>query len=300
MNTLPQVCVVGKVNLDFVFNVSRFPEHHEKMRCDKCAVQAGGSATNTAAWLKCLGHPVLFVGALAADPPGRLARELLSKAGIQADLVVDDELAETGVACVLSGPSDKRMIIAGSTARLPLERLATLRVGECRHIHYASLTSSEVDSVHQMTAHLNASYSCDLNGQWRSDAPRRCDVLFSNADELPTTGREALERPECLGACCVVLTQGTAGATYHRGLERVHSATRVVETVDGTGSGDAFDAGFLSGWLADPDEPRQALVLGLACAAVARTVRGGFPPEGAIESVRSMVDVLETAIAEEA
>lgn len=299
MSTLPQICVVGKVNLDFVFDVLRFPDQHEKMRCNKCSVQAGGSATNTAAWLKCLGHPVLFVGALAADPAGHIARELLARAEIQADFVVGDDMAETGVACVLSGPSDKRMIVSGNTARLPVERLTTLRVGDCRHIHYASLTSSEAESVHRLTNHLSASYSCDLNGQWWSDAPRRCDVLFSNADELPISGREALKRPELLGACCFVVTQGAAGATLYRGLERIHSATRVVETVDGTGSGDAFDAGFLAGWLANPDEPRHALVLGLACAAVARTVRGGFPPKGAMDSVRSMVEALETAIEED-
>ena len=48
----------------------------------------------------------------------------------------------------------------------------------------------------------------------------------------------------------LVMKRGAQGASAWVGGEAVHVAAPVVEVVDTTGAGDAFNAGYLSAWLA--------------------------------------------------
>jgi ribokinase len=61
---------------------------------------------------------------------------------------------------------------------------------------------------------------------------------------------------------------GADGALWAAGDRLVHRPARPVDVVDTTGAGDAFAAGLLAVWLADPSaDPAAALDAGLARAA---------------------------------
>jgi ribokinase len=65
-----------------------------------------------------------------------------------------------------------------------------------------------------------------------------------------------------------VVTLGADGALWASGDVLVHRPAHAATVVDTTGAGDAFAAGLLSAWLADPDgDPVRALDAGLARAA---------------------------------
>jgi sugar/nucleoside kinase (ribokinase family) len=55
----------------------------------------------------------------------------------------------------------------------------------------------------------------------------------------------------------------------------VRSAAYSVQTVDATGAGDSFDAGFLAGWLGGADLAF-SLALGCACGALSTRRAGGI------------------------
>jgi sugar/nucleoside kinase (ribokinase family) len=76
----------------------------------------------------------------------------------------------------------------------------------------------------------------------------------------------------------VVVKLGADGAIFANGREPIHAPAQPIEHfVDGTGSGDAFCAGFLVPWL-DKKPPHEALVNGCRLAARARSVVGARPP----------------------
>jgi len=84
------------------------------------------------------------------------------------------------------------------------------------------------------------------------------DVFLPNHDEAASlTGlaepeRQA-ERFASAGAGAVVITCGGAGSVMLAGKERLRTGVYPVEYRGGTGSGDAFDAGFITGLLLGED-----------------------------------------------
>jgi sugar/nucleoside kinase (ribokinase family) len=82
-----------------------------------------------------------------------------------------------------------------------------------------------------------------------------------------------------LGAGTVVITCGGNGSVLVNDRVRLRAGTYPVEYVDGTGCGDAFDAGFIFGLLHDlstEDSLRYATALGASCVRAVGTTTGVF------------------------
>jgi sugar/nucleoside kinase (ribokinase family) len=84
------------------------------------------------------------------------------------------------------------------------------------------------------------------------------DVFLPNTDESRVLTGESdpvlqAERFAAAGAGAVVITCGGEGAVIVSGSERLRASAHVVDYKGGTGSGDAFDAGFIAGMLQGKD-----------------------------------------------
>jgi sugar/nucleoside kinase (ribokinase family) len=104
------------------------------------------------------------------------------------------------------------------------------------------------------------------------------DVFLPNATEATRiAGVESLDA--AVGALAtlarlVVAKAGPDGALAAQGDRLARALPPHVEVVDATGSGDAFDAGFLASWLAgDPLE--RSLAIANACGALSTRALGG-------------------------
>ena len=81
------------------------------------------------------------------------------------------------------------------------------------------------------------------------------DLFLPNEDEARalTERFDPLEQAEILGRFnpegTIVITRGSAGALARRGREKLRAPAFRVDSIDQSGSGDAFDAGFLVGML---------------------------------------------------
>jgi sugar/nucleoside kinase (ribokinase family) len=85
-----------------------------------------------------------------------------------------------------------------------------------------------------------------------------------------------------LGAGTVVITMGGDGAVLVNARQRLRAGIYAVPYVDGTGSGDAFDAGYIYGQLSDMDAEgclRVASALGASCVRAIGTTPGVFNRE---------------------
>jgi len=253
--------------------------------------RAGGSAANAARWAARLGARSTFVGAVGRDDWGRSLAASLKADAVTVRLVrAAGRSARIGV---VVGPGGERSFVADRGAA---EELApdALRAGwfaaDVLHLPAYSLLSDALLPASLRAVELaragGALVSIDLASRGpllshgRREVIRRIervtpDVLLGNEYEVGVLA--AARGPQALLEMTPVLCvkRGGEGCALWaraggRGGEPVTLevfASRVA-TVDTTGAGDAFDAGFLIAWL-DARAAGVALPVGLRRAALA-------------------------------
>jgi sugar/nucleoside kinase (ribokinase family) len=265
----PAVVVLGDLVLDVVLAPGRPLEAGSDVPGHVALVQ-GGSAANTARWVARLGARASLIAAVGRDATGRALVSTVRSDGV-APHVSRIAGARTGRIGVLVSPGGERSFIQDRGAA------ELLRPGDLRPAWFAG-----ADAVHlpiysllgplepvgrralELGRFAGAAISIDLAsiGPLLSGGRRAAraliaelapDVLFATAAEaeaLLGLGRldDLLEL-----APIAVVKRGANGATVlardGAGTIRFDAATRTLRTADTTGAGDAFDAGFLVGWL---------------------------------------------------
>jgi sugar/nucleoside kinase (ribokinase family) len=120
------------------------------------------------------------------------------------------------------------------------------------------------------------------------------DVIKPNSHEgeIITGERDPLRQAEVfhrLGAKTVIISMGGEGAVVATERERLRVGVYPVEFVDGTGGGDAFDAGYVYGLvhgLGGEDCLRVASALGASCVRAVGTTTGVFTKRECEEFLR--------------
>ena len=289
--------VLGDLVLDVVLAADRRLETGTDVP-GRVALCQGGSAANTARWLGRLGVATTLVTAVGRDGAGRTLVEAVRSDGVvvRASRVVGRATGRVGV---LVTPDGERSFVADRGAADALTA-ADLRpawfVGiELLHLPVYSLLGDPLGAAGREAVRLaragGARVSLDLASVGpllaggrpaaldlvRAVAP---DVLFATTTELQAllgSGGRLAERAVAAGsglAPIVVIKRGSKGATVacRVGSDaaplRFDVATKPIAATDTTGAGDAFDAGFIAGWLAARSAGR-TLTAGLRQAALA-------------------------------
>jgi ribokinase len=230
----------------------------------------GGSAANTASWLASLGTPTTLLARIGPehDPLRAVALEALP-AVIAHALAADDD-RPTGRCLVLVSAAGERTMVpdAGANARLVGADLGPDHFRPGRHLHlsgYVLFGPGRAAGEHAlalaraagMTISVDASSAAPLA---TLGAERFLDMigprllLFANLSEaLILTDRELADGGDAHAAARhlarrlgeVIVKCGADGAIWSDGTREVQVNARSVDTVDTTGAGDAFAAGFL-------------------------------------------------------
>lgn len=267
-------------------------------------LRPGGAESNVAALLARLGHKAAWASALGTDPLGDLIVGELDRHGVDVSLVRRDEIRPTAVYFKDPTPQGTRVYYyrAGSAAAAitpaDVERWTAARP---RLVHVSGITAALSEQARDATRALIARpglVSFDVNHRaqlWSGDAPevllglaQDSDIVFVGRDEAETlwgtataeSVRELLDRPRYL----VVKDAAVEAVSFTpTGVHRVPSAK--VAVVDAVGAGDAFAAGWLSGFLDDRDEPARLRLGHYAAARVLEspTDFAELPPAGEIE-----------------
>jgi ribokinase len=265
----PRVVVVG----DLIVDVVLAPATELAPGTDvlgRVMLRQGGSATTTARWLGRSGAAVALIAAVGRDAAGRaLVRT------IRADGVTPHVAAiagrPTGRVGVFVAPGGERSFVQDRGAALWLApehlRESWFRSVELAHIPTYSLLDHPLGDAGRQAANLAHAAGALVTVDLSSSGPllalgreaaihvvrgARPDLLFAAGSEGLALG----ERDESLLeiAPLVVLKRGPEGATLmwrERGsVTRIDVAAPAVAAPDATGAGDAFDAGFIIGWLA--------------------------------------------------
>jgi 2-dehydro-3-deoxygluconokinase len=235
-----------------------------------------GAESNVAIGLARLGHRVAFFGRVGDDLFGDQVRRELRAEGVDVTHLSSDPERPTGLLfrdTVVGSPITVHYRRAGSAATaMSSGDVPRDMVERARLLHVTGITAALSESAFEATTAVirlareaGVPVSLDPNLRLRLASPerwqviidvlaRQCDVVLTGAEEAAifTDGADPVDWLRDRGVGTVVIKRGAEGASEHDlrpGGSVAAQPARAVPVVDSVGAGDAFDAGWLSGWL---------------------------------------------------
>ena len=297
---MKRVLVVGEINVDLVLQgYHEFPSPGKEVLVDDFSMVLGSASAICAMGLARLGDPVAFLGKVGDDPWGRFCTDAMRERRIDVSRVVVDPTIKTGVTVAITSPSDRALVsFLGSISALRGADVPATVFPSFDHLHISSYFMQErlrpaIRGLFAEARRLGLTTSLDPGfdpsqtwGHDLRDTLQEVDVFFPNEVELqglcgtddPEEGVRRLQN----GRTWVVAKLGARGALTLDEDRVIRSPAPAVATLDTTGAGDSFDAGFLHAWVRG--EPvLSCLRLGGACGALSTLGLGGTARQPSLE-----------------
>ncbi|HEY1530658.1 MAG TPA: PfkB family carbohydrate kinase [Galbitalea sp.] len=294
MDGRPRVVVFGDV-IDDVIATPRGAIRPDTDTPAAIVRRGGGSAANTATWLATTGVAVDFVGRVGVLDLERHTR-VLREAGVRAMLAGDHTLPTGTIVILVDGDTRSMLTERGANASLDPDSVSDAILDGAAALHFTGyglfgrtdttgftrlIKRAKSRGVHVSVDAASAGFLADFGAKRFLSAISGIDLLFPSIDEGraltglddPTAIAQKLARSFPL----VALTLGVAGIIVASKGETVRVEVTPAKTVDPTGAGDAFCAGFLADWIVSHDA-HSAAEAGATLAARAVGVVGGRPP----------------------
>ncbi|MBW3543771.1 MAG: carbohydrate kinase family protein [Planctomycetes bacterium] len=279
--------------------VDHVPAPGELVLSTRMDLSIGGCAANVAVDLARLGRTVAVAGAVGDDVFGRFIRERLGAAGVGCERLRDIPGRDTSGTLVINTRGEDRRFIhsLGANTSFTGSELDEATVRSARVLYlggyllYDELTAELAAAAFQRARAAGVLTVLDVvlpaPGEYRARLDPvlpLTDVFLPNSDEarLLTGLADPIEQAAEFrrrGAGRVVVTCGSGGAVVDAPEGRLRCGVYGVEFRDGTGSGDAFAAGFIHGLLGGSDLRRcltYGTALGASCVRAAGATTGVF------------------------
>jgi len=238
----------------------------------------GGAPCNVLAMLTKLGRKTAFIGKVGNDFFGRLLKDVVEQAGIDASNLFFDDDVHTTLAFVNKKPDGDRDFSfyrnPGADMMLCAGEVSGDLISRCRIFHFGtlSMTHPDVRAATQRAVGLARSHGCVISFDpnlresiWDSPENARrqidwglehCDVLkISDNEILWFTGRDNFDEAvdkiiKDYNIRLVLLSKGPDGSTaWYNGMRVDAKAFLHKNTIETTGAGDTFCACMLNGIL---------------------------------------------------
>lgn len=279
--------------------VERMPKAGELVMTDRLALTVGGCAANAAVDLSRLGVSVQVAGRVGDDVFGRFVVDRLREWGVgTAGVQVTPETDTSQTLIVNVRGQDRRFLHSfGANGRFTGADIPLERVRDCRVLYVGgylltpALTQDDLVPVFQTARSAGVTTVLDVGVPEPGEYMNRLDRLLPLADFFLPNIDEAkaitgiadpvsqADRFREAGAETVVVTCGAEGSVLVSRENRLRAGTYTIDFVDGSGCGDAFDAGFIFGLLEGYDAEmclRWASALGASCVRAIGTTAGVF------------------------
>jgi sugar/nucleoside kinase (ribokinase family) len=300
MNQQADVLCAGIIVADHVCTpIAHVPAAGELVMAEKMLLTIGGCASNAAVDLAKMGVRSAVVGRVGKDTFGRIVLEMLGTAGVDASQVRVSSTADTSQTLIVNVTGQDRRFIHtfGANAEFSAGDIPMDRLAQCKILYLGGyllmphLKQEELVPVFAAARSQGVKTVLDVAiphpGEYISRLDRllpHVDVFLPNSHEgeLITGAGDPVKQAETfqrLGAGTTVITMGAGGAVLVRPGLRMRCGVFSVPYVDGSGGGDAFDAGYIYGLLHDmgpEDCLRFASALGASCVRAIGTTPGVF------------------------
>jgi ribokinase len=264
MSTKPRIVVLGSLNLDLVYRMSRMPAAGETLASEDSAIFCGGKGANQAVACARMGAAVSMIGRVGDDPAGHKLCGALAEEGIALDGVITTPDILSGTAVIFLTPDGQNRIVlaGGANALLSPEDVAAhaaefddARVLVCQlevplETVEAAATLAAARGVPLL---LNPAPARALP----NDLLRHVAYLVPNESEIfaltGTVARDVASAKQAAGLLlergvrCVIVTLGASGIVIADEKGFRHMPAMPATVVDTTAAGDSFIGGFATG-----------------------------------------------------
>ena len=300
------VCVGILVADLFVPPLPRLPRPGELQLVDNMLLSAGGCAANAAMDLARLGARVAVAGKVGNDFFAGFVRQELESKGVDVSGIRQSATAPTASTVILPVVGQDRRYIhtVGANADLRVEDVDLDQVSGARILYvggyllFPGFEPAGLAQLFQFARGRGIQTILDVAGPRAEQSLSALapvlpftDVFLPNQDEAAIITGESdawqqAKRLLALGARTVVITCGGQGVVVRTQQTAFAAQALPIEFVDGSGAGDAFDAGFvvglLEGWGLERTVAFASAVGASACTQLG-TTRGVFTRAAALE-----------------
>jgi sugar/nucleoside kinase (ribokinase family) len=313
----PVVCA-GLVVADHLCPpIDHLPKAGELVTVDELVLNIGGGAANTAVDLARLGVTAAVRARIGNDIFGRFATETLRAHQVETSSLMIDERLPTSQTLVVNVRGEDRRFIhcVGANAGFVAADLDAVLENAPRVLHIGyflilpRLNASELAARFARARAAGTVTLLDVATPGPGHYLEPLKVVLPHTDVfVPNTDEAALILGErdpvrqalafhAMGARRVVITCGEAGVVSVSHSLRVKLGTYPISFVDGSGGGDAFNAGYIVGLLEGRPELdclKLASAVGASCVRAVGTTAGVFTCAQAEEFVASHRLAIET------
>lgn len=287
----PDVLIAGEIFVDWILSgLDAWPTPGKEAFATQFHRAPGGGTAITACALARLGVRCGVIGVLGAADADWVTGCLKSY-GVDTSELQFDTTEPTGMTVVVSRHDDRAFLTyAGANRSFPelFAKRCTQSISPARHIHLAfppplDSAAIAIGGIH----HQGGTVSLDLgwHEEWLADPRalsllRKVDIFFPN--ELEARHMTGEQDPAAMlryyagaGVNRVALKLGARGAALLWDGDTYFASPHRAESVDTTGAGDCFNAGFLHAWLAG-EPPQRCLDEANICGALSTEAHGGI------------------------
>jgi sugar/nucleoside kinase (ribokinase family) len=301
MNDAPVDCLcLGIVVADHVCEpIDHLPRSGELVLTGRTTLTLGGCAANVAVDLARLGRRTAVVGRVGDDNFGTFVADELKLSGVDTRHLVSTPGQSTSCSMIVNVSGDDRRFIhaRGANASLTGREISPELLEQARVVYVGGYCLSDQPAPANIAALFRRASEMGVKTVLDVVIPRPAnywpylepvlpwtDVFLPNRDEAEViTGesdpvRQSLRFREA-GAKSVVITCGAEGSVTAAASGQFRSLGFEVAQVDGTGSGDAFTAGYIHGLLEGADVlecVRIGSALGASCVRSTGATTGVF------------------------
>ncbi|WLR51663.1 ribokinase [Bacillus tianshenii] len=260
---MSKVAVLGSFVVDLTSFVQRLPEPGETLLGSQFLMGPGGKGGNQAVAAKRLGTDVQMIGRVGDDFFGKMAVKNFENEGIGIKHLVIDDSYPTGTAQILVGDDSENSIVVVSGANKALDEQQVEQAQSVINEADLFLTQFELDlpavkygiklaANKHKTVVVNPAPAQSLEeGMYKY-----ISILTPNETELRTLTNmpvghldEVEQAAKWLckkGVQYVVVTLGKKGALLVSEEKTEHFQANLVDAIDTTGAGDAFNGGLVT------------------------------------------------------
>lgn len=296
-NVLAEVLCAGIIVADHVCSpISHLPGAGELVMADRLLLTLGGCAANTAVDLAKMGVRSAVAGRVGKDLFGRIVADMLGEAVVDTrDLkAVDGETTSQTLIVNVAGQDRRYIHTFGANASFCA---ADIDPVGCRILYVGGFLLMKDLTGHDLARVFAAAQARGVRTFLDVVTPPGVDYLAQLKPVLPVTDVFKPNRDEAhlitgeidmrrqaqvfrdMGVKTAIISGGAEGSLLVSDEGTFRAGVYDVDFVDGSGGGDAFDAGFIYGMLhnrSTVDCLRYASALGASCVRAIGTTPGVF------------------------
>ena len=260
MNNTNDLLAVGHTALDYIIQVNQFPEPNSSTAINNMKTFHGGAAANVAVVAANLGLKSSLVSAVGDDFKGSEYQNFFNNLSINIEdmIIIEDEKSPTAFVITNDNNDQISYFYWGAAKYFKESQIPFNTIKNSRAVHLATgdpgFNRKCGETAYKLNKLISFDPGQDLHMYSHSELEeviKICDILFGNHHEieriLKILGTNMKELQE-LGPEIVVKTMGKNGSIIYAD-KKIEIGAKLIETIDPTGAGDSYRAGFLRAYL---------------------------------------------------